>query len=106
MALSRFLPYSMRPAVIIRRQAIWRGLFGSSIFWKIVAGWVFGRTTLKKFFGKHPDDLGTERLKTGEFLTINTFVPLSRREQRRTGITKAVLRAQAEADVRAARRAS
>ena len=106
MALSRFLPYSMRPAVIIRRQAIWRGLFGTSIFWKIVAGWVFGRSTLKRYFGKQPDDLGKHRLKTGQFLTINTYVPLSRREQRRTGITKAVLRAQAEADVRAARRAS
>ncbi len=106
MALTRFLPYSMRPAVIIRRRAIWRGLFGSSMFWKIVAGWVFGRSTLKKMFGKQPEYLGKTRLKTGQFVTVSTFAPLSRKEQRRTGITKAVLKAQAEADVRAARRAS
>jgi hypothetical protein len=106
MALSRFLPYPMRPAVVVRRRAIWRGVFGSSMFWKIVAGWVFGRSTLKKFFGRQPEYLGKERVKTGEFLTINVYPPLSRRERRRTGITKAVLRAQAEADVRAARRAS
>ncbi len=106
MALSRFLPYPMRPAVVIRRRAIWRGVLGSSIFWKIVAGWVFGRSTLKKLFGRQPEHLGKERVKTGEFLTIRVHTPLSRREQRRTGITKAALRAQAEADVRAARRAS
>jgi hypothetical protein len=106
MALTRFLPYTMRPAVIIRRRAIWRGVFGSSMFWKIVAGWVFGRSTLKRFFGKRPERLGKERLKIGQSLAINLYTPLSRRERRRTGISKAVLRAQAEADVRAARRAS
>jgi hypothetical protein len=102
----RLVPYAYRPSVVVRRNAVRRGLFGPSILWKVVAAAVFGRSTLKKFFGKQPEKITTERLKPDTFLTIITATPMSRRERQRSGITRARLIAQAEADVRAANRGS
>lgn len=102
----RLVPYSYRPTVVIRRNAIRRGIFGPSIVWKLVAGWVFGRSTLKKFFGKQPEKIAVMRLKPNTFVNVITATPMSRRERKRTGITRAQLLRQAEADVRAANRVS
>lgn len=85
----------------VMRRARRRGLF-----WKTLAGILVGRRTLKRLFGKHPEHIAVERLGPDKFLHIITATPMSRREQRRTGINRAVLLRQAEADVRAANRSS
>jgi hypothetical protein len=46
------------------------------------------------------------RLGPNQFLSIVTSLPLSRRQQRRTGITRATLRRQAVADIEAMQRGS
>ncbi|MFK7916830.1 MAG: hypothetical protein AB8G14_02035 [Ilumatobacter sp.] len=76
------LPYALRPAVIIRRKAIRQGLLGPSMFWKIVAGWVFGKTTIKKFFGKNDESLGTWTVGSNKFVNVINAKPPSKKERK------------------------
>ena len=75
------LPYRLRPAVMIRRKAMYSGFFGSSSFWKIVGVAVFGRRTLKKFFGKNVEVLDVSKLGTGRYMQLTTSKPMSRRSR-------------------------
>ncbi len=78
------LPYAYRPTVIIRTKALRRGIFGPSIFWKVVAGVVFGRSTLKKVFGKNEEVLERATLKGGgRLMQIETIKAPSRRQRRK-----------------------
>jgi hypothetical protein len=102
----KLVPRAYRPSRVVRRTAVRRGVFGPSAVWKGVAALVYGGNAFKSLFGKQPERIDKVRLRTGEQLIIRTAKPMSRREQRRTGITRATLLAQAEADVRAAKRRS
>jgi hypothetical protein len=82
----------------LTRRAV-RYATGGSVFWRGVVAVGYGRSMLQSFFGKHPEPIGIYRLGAGQFLSIVTAVPLSRREQRRTGITRAVLRRRAEVEI-------
>jgi hypothetical protein len=77
------LPYAYRPSVIIRSKALRKGLFGSSVAWKLVAGVVFGRSTLKKIFGRNVEVLDSVALKGGRLMQIETIKPPTRRQRRR-----------------------
>lgn len=100
------LPPQLRPAFVIRRRATRRGLFGPSIFWKIVAVFILGRGTLHKIFGRHVDHLGTMGVGVGTVLTVAASAPLSCKQAKRAGISKASLANAARADLEAARPAS
>lgn len=76
------LPTLMRPSVLIRRRALYQGVLGNSWFWRIVAGVVFGRSLLKRVFGRHPQHLGTIELKPNRSMMVQTIKPLSRRQRR------------------------
>ena len=95
------LPYALRPSVVIRRKAIWKGILGPSTFWKIVAAWVFGRSTLKKFFGRQVETIAVERIGYDQFVNVLTATPLTKKERKRLGITRQVLEARAVADIAA-----
>ncbi len=77
------LPYAYRPSVILRTKALRKGIFGPSLFWKLVAGVVFGRSTLKKIFGRTEEVLEVATLKGGRLMQIETIKPTSRRARRR-----------------------
>lgn len=78
------LPYAYRPSVIVRSKALRQGLFGPSTFWKVVAAFVFGRSTLKKMFGKNVQVLDTMVLKGGgRLVQVETFRTPSRRQRRK-----------------------
>ena len=99
------LPRGLRPSVIIRRKAIKQGLLGPSLFWKVMAGWVFGKKTVKKFLGKQPDKLGSWTVGSNQFVNVINAKPRSKKQAARSGTPKRGLRdllvAQAVADVRA-----
>ncbi len=97
------LPYNLRPRVIIRRKAIWSGLLGPSTFWKVVAAFVFGVSTIKKVFGKTPEDLGTFSVGKNSFVNVINAAPMSAKERKRAGITKQMIVDRAVEDVAAAR---
>jgi hypothetical protein len=100
------IPYRYRPSVVIRRRAVRYGLRGGSLVWKWIAVFIYGSKATKSFFGKQPDEIATMRLGPNQFLSIVTSLPLSRKQQRRTGITRATLRRQAVADIEAMQRGS
>ncbi len=69
-------------SALIRTRAIQRGIFGSSPMWRAIAVVMFGTRFLRKVFGKHPDHLGVEKLKAGQFVRIEAIAPIGRRERR------------------------
>ncbi len=77
------IPRTLRPSVMIRRKAMYSGFLGSSSFWKIVGVAVFGRSTLKKFFGKNEEVLDISRRGSGRYMQLTTSKPLSRRARKR-----------------------
>jgi hypothetical protein len=100
------LPRTLQPSFVIRRKAMRQGVLGRSIFWKVVAGVVFGRSALKKAFGRAPEPLGRRTIGAGHVISVATSAPVARRQAKRAGITKAALEAQAWADVDATRKPS
>jgi hypothetical protein len=74
------LPRALRPSVIIRRKAMYSGLFGQSTFWKAVAVWVFGKASIKKFFGKNVEVIDTAKLGSGRYMQLATAKPATKRE--------------------------
>ncbi|NND75707.1 MAG: hypothetical protein HKN44_11940 [Ilumatobacter sp.] len=96
------LPYALRPSVIIRRKAIRQGILGPSRLWKVVAAFVFGRKSIKKFFGKNPERLPTQKIGANSFVNVINAKPMKPSERKAAGITKEQIRAQASADVAAA----
>lgn len=97
------LPYALRPKVVIRRKAIWSGLLGPSTFWKVVGVFVFGQGTVKRFFGKNPEDLGTFKAGKNSFVNVINAAPMTAKERKKAGLTKQLLIDRAVADVAAAR---
>ncbi len=77
------LPRALRPSVMIRRKAMYSGFLGSSSFWKIVGVAVFGKGTLKKFFGKNVEVLEVSKLGTGRYMRVTTSKPMSRRSRKK-----------------------
>lgn len=93
------LPYALRPSVIIRRKAIWQGILGPSTLWKVVAAWVFGKGSLKKFFGKQVEVIGTEKVGKSAFANVITVAPMTKKQQKATGVNRKMLEARAASDV-------
>ncbi len=96
------LPRALRPSVVIRRKAIRSGLLGPSRMWKVVAVVVFGRGSIKKFFGKNPEKIATQKIGANSFVNVINAKPMTKKQQKAAGINKADLKAQASADVAAA----
>lgn len=74
------LPRALRPSVLIRRKAMYSGIFGQSTFWKAVAVWVFGKASIKKFFGKNVEVIDRASLGTDRYMQLATAKPVTRRE--------------------------
>jgi hypothetical protein len=73
----------LRPSVMIRRKAMYSGFLGKSAFWKIIGVFVFGKSTLKKFFGKNEEVIDASSLGIGRFMQVTTSKPQSRRSRRK-----------------------
>jgi hypothetical protein len=77
------LPRMLRPSAMIRRKAMYQGFLGPSTFWKVVGVFVFGKATIRKFFGKNVEVIDNASLGAGRFMQVTTTKPPSRRERRR-----------------------
>jgi hypothetical protein len=83
------VPRALRPSILIRRKAMYAGFLGPSRFWKLVGVFVFGKSSIKKFFGKQPEVIDVASLGSGRFMQVTTTKPPSRRERkklRRAGV--------------------
>ncbi len=76
------VPRMFRPSVMIRRKALYSGFLGSSTMWKVVGVVVFGRGSLKKFFGKQPEVIDTSSLGPGRAMELFTAKPVTRRRRK------------------------
>lgn len=97
---------TVRPSFIIRRNAVRKGILGPSTLWRIVAVVMFGRGTMKRVFGRHPEPLGKRTIGVGHMITVAASVPLSRRQAKRAGISKKSLAGEARAELEAAQQPS
>ena len=77
------VPKLLRPSVILRRNATYKGLLGGSKGWLAVGIVLWSKSFLKKTFGRTEEILTTEKLTKGQFLRIDAVKPLSRRKRRR-----------------------
>jgi hypothetical protein len=79
MAISRLL----KPSVIIRRNALYKGVLGGRRGWQVVGVVIWSKSLVKRVFGKHEEMISTEKLKKGQFVRIDAVAPLTRRQRRR-----------------------
>ena len=77
------VPRLLRPSVIIRRNATYKGLLGGNKGWLAVGVVLWSKSFLKKTFGKQEEILTTEKLKKGQFLRIDAVAPPTRRQRRK-----------------------
>lgn len=75
-------PRLLSPGLLIRRQAIAKGVFGPSSGWRVVAAIVFGRQLLKRFAGKSETIVANEVLHPGQLLQIETIAPRTKAERK------------------------
>jgi hypothetical protein len=73
----------LRPSVLIRRKAMYAGFLGPSTFWKVIGVFVFGKSTISKFFGKQPEVIDVSSLGPGRVMQLVTAKPVTKRRRRR-----------------------
>ena len=100
------VPRLLRPSVIIRRNATYKGLLGGHKGWLAVGVVLWSKSFVKKTFGKQEEILTTEKLKKGQFLRIDAVAPPSRRQRRKAKRARRRSTAAAKAASRAATSAS
>jgi len=89
------IPRTLRPSVLIRRKAMYKGFMGPSTLWKVIGVVVFGKSTIKKFFGKNPEVIDVSSLGSGRVMQVTTSKPQTRRSRKkmvRSGETPATLK--------------
>jgi hypothetical protein len=88
----------LRPSVLLRRNALYRGLLGGSRGWLAIGALLWGKGLLKKLLGKDEQVLAVEKLKAGQGIRIDAIRPDTRRQRR------AVRRASSAPDASSSRR--
>ena len=76
------IPRLLKPSVVLRRNALYRGLLGGSRGWLAVGALIWGRGLLRRALGKQEQVLTVEKLTKGQGLRINAIGPTSRRQRR------------------------
>jgi hypothetical protein len=92
------VPKLLRPSVLIRRNAVYKGLLGGSKGWLAIGGVLWSKSFLKKTFGKNEEFLTVEKLTKGQFLRIDAVKPPSRRQRKKARRAAKREEARAKAD--------
>jgi hypothetical protein len=75
-------PGLLSPFAYVRRAGFYKGLLGGNRGWLVLGGLFYGGRKLKTTFGRTEEVAAVETLKPGEFVTIRTIVPPSRRQKK------------------------
>ena len=73
---------ALSPTAALRRNALYKGLFGGSRGWMAVGALVWGPRLMKKALGRNEQVVATERLEPGQVLRIEAIKQPSRDERR------------------------
>lgn len=76
------IPRLLKPSVLLRRNALYRGLLGGSRGWLVVGGLIWGRGLMKRVLGKQEQVLAVEKLLPGQGVRIDAIKPDTRRQRR------------------------
>ena len=77
-------PVVLSPVATIRRNFITKGFFGGNRGWLVAGGVVYLAGFLRRTVGRNEVFAAREVLRPGEFITIRTIVPPTRKERRAT----------------------
>ncbi len=75
-------PGLLSPSVLLRRNGLYKGVFGGSKGWLAVFAVMWGSKKVKTTFGRSEQIAASEVLKPGEFVTIRAIPAPKRRERK------------------------
>ena len=67
---------------MLRRSALYKGVFGGSRGWLAVGAVLWGPRLLKRLMGKNEEVIATEKLVAGQFVRLEAIRPPTRRERK------------------------
>jgi hypothetical protein len=80
--MARPAPSLFSPVALLRRNALYKGVFGGGRGWMAVGALLWGPRLLKRVFGRSEEIVATEKLTKGQFVRIEAIAPTTRRERR------------------------
>ena len=75
-------PRALSPFAALRRNALYKGLFGGSRGWMAVGAFVWGSRLFRKAFGRTEKVVYTEVLEPGQVLRLEAIAPPTRGQRR------------------------
>lgn len=76
-------PAYLSPIAYARRNGLYKGLLGGDRRWLMVGGTLWGLRALRKAFGRVETVVTVEKMEPGQWMSLRTIAPLSRRERRK-----------------------
>lgn len=72
----------LSPTALLRRNAVYRGVFGGSRGWMAVGVVFWGPRLFRKYFGKHEEVIAIEKLTAGQFVRLESIRPPTRKQRK------------------------
>ena len=67
---------------MLRRSALYKGVFGGSRGWLAVGAVLWGPRLLKRLMGKNEEVIATEKLMAGQTIQLEALHPPTRRQRK------------------------
>lgn len=75
-------PSVLSLTVLLRRNALYKGVFGGSRGWMAVGAVLWGPKLFKRFLGKNEEVIATEKLVAGQWLRLEAISPPTRKQRK------------------------
>lgn len=75
-------PSALSPLAALRRNALYKGVFGGSRGWMAVGALVWAPRLIKRVLGRTEKVVATEVLRPGQTLCLQAIAPPTRQERR------------------------
>ncbi|MGB8858805.1 MAG: hypothetical protein WCC60_06095 [Ilumatobacteraceae bacterium] len=72
----------LSPTALLRRSALYKGVFGGNRGWMAVGAVLWGPKLFKRFLGKNEQIIATEKLTAGQFVRLEAIRPPTRKERK------------------------
>ena len=76
-------PSYLSPIAYARRNGLYKGLLGGDRRWLMVGGTLWGLRVLRKALGRTETVVTVEKMEPGQWMSLRTITPLTRRERRK-----------------------
>ncbi len=75
-------PSLLSPTALLRRSALYKGVFGGSRGWLAVGAVLWGPKLLKRLMGKNEEVIATEKMVAGQVVRLEAIRPPTRRQRK------------------------